>query len=444
MKGAVIGTIMPWTGGLSAVPAGWIICDGSEVEADEYPLLTQAIGDTYNEGTSNLSGSFPTYNGNSTIVLPDLLSSRMLMDIEPEYFGNGGRSVNITTEINGQTVGIDADPDAVLLIEPLCTGLNRENAAPTVFAGANSLKTDVEFTLNVNSGYGGNISGNTIIDGVGEREVYIGGRKLGHHHIRSHAHSGGHATVSWGDDSRPGGGVVPWDYITMRWSYKMWDNINNVSDGVDVDERSAGSQIDNLLAIFRWYYGDPEDVITLIDSDSKNSFGNIEGWGNGLPGRSLGSGNSENPPINLGIPNLNLHPVVNAQTDWYASGVGNNSNAGRLDSEDVIPYGLGGQNLQVPLGYYNYYLEDGGNANYGTLMSNDSFAWSEDSLVAHGHDPFLVEYDQGTLKPNSRITANATVPATTTLDNEINKGALEIIMDSSQPSLTCVYIIRAY
>ena len=59
-KGAVIGTIMAWTGGLSAIPHGWVICDGSTLAADEFPLLAATIGDSYNMGSSsNFTGSFP-------------------------------------------------------------------------------------------------------------------------------------------------------------------------------------------------------------------------------------------------------------------------------------------------------------------------------------------------------------------------------------------------
>ncbi len=54
MKAAVIGTIMPWSGGISEVPDGWIVCDGTTPDAKDYPLLVQVIGDTYNQGTSNL------------------------------------------------------------------------------------------------------------------------------------------------------------------------------------------------------------------------------------------------------------------------------------------------------------------------------------------------------------------------------------------------------
>ena len=63
---------MSWSGPLSEIPDGWIICNGASVNAADYPLLVQAIGDTYNSGNSNVGGSgFPNYTGQ--IVLPDLL-----------------------------------------------------------------------------------------------------------------------------------------------------------------------------------------------------------------------------------------------------------------------------------------------------------------------------------------------------------------------------------
>ena len=51
-KAAAIGTIMPWGGGITGIPDGWIPCDGTSRLASSFPLLTQAIGDTYNMGTS--------------------------------------------------------------------------------------------------------------------------------------------------------------------------------------------------------------------------------------------------------------------------------------------------------------------------------------------------------------------------------------------------------
>ena len=90
-KAATIGTIMPWTGGLTSVPKGWVICDGQALKASDYPLLAQTIGDSYNAGLTDFGGNFPNYNG--SIKLPNL-NGKTLIDIEPEYFANeaaGGR-----------------------------------------------------------------------------------------------------------------------------------------------------------------------------------------------------------------------------------------------------------------------------------------------------------------------------------------------------------------
>jgi hypothetical protein len=412
MRAAVIGTIMAWTGGLSSIPDGWIICDGSTLEAKRYPLLVQAIGDTYNTLASNLGGGFPNYTGN--FVLPNLTDGRMLMDIEPDYFVGGN---------NPRPGVIDNDQDAADIITPFI-GDNIDNGVPVVFSGANSLKTDVVFTLNVRSGYGGNISGNTIIDGSGEKTVYIGGRKLGHEHIRPHGHPGQYPSISFTDANRPGGGVVPWDYIQQRWGYRIWNNTGG--------DRVSFGGADELATIWEWTYRDTN--IYLIDESSHGSFGNISGFGNGIAGRTVGSANAENPPINLSASQCRRYPIATALATWQHE---------TLNPGDTINYGQGGNTLSVPSGLRNYYF-DGDGGRYETLTSNTAGNFDDPNLVAHGHDPFVVTYDQSNLKPNSRIQATANIPLETTLDNAINVGALEINMNTQQPSLTCVYIIRAY
>ena len=68
-KGAVIGTILPWTGGLTSIPAGWIICDGQTLSASDFPLLAQAVGDTYNAGSSDFDGNFLSIDNRNGEVL---------------------------------------------------------------------------------------------------------------------------------------------------------------------------------------------------------------------------------------------------------------------------------------------------------------------------------------------------------------------------------------
>lgn len=421
-KAAIIGTIMPWTGPLGAIPKGWIICDGSILDADLYPLLVQAIGDTYNAGVSNLGGSFPDYTGQ--FVLPDL-NGRHLMDIEDEYFD--------TVENGGTGKPVDTDVDARTLISPYI-GDNVDNGVPTLFAGGSSLKTDVEFTLNERTGYSGRISGNTRIDGQGSQLVYVGGRKLGTSHVQAHSHTGAYETIRGAGTSAqtPGLGVIPFENVETRWTYTSTDNTDFFGE-LAVDPFGFGQE--NTGLGFRYQY----ELLTddWSDLETKN------GFGNGIPGRTLASVRSERPPNNIRPRNVTWTPIQN--TDNY--------NQAQLDSQATVEFGLFGSNLQVPEGYRNYYLDypvdtgdpnDPGTGYFGTLISNPGSDWDDDAIVAHTHDPIEITYDQGTLKPQSNISSTAEIPATTVLDNASNIGALEIEMNTSQPSLTCQYIIRAY
>jgi microcystin-dependent protein len=67
------GTIASYGG--SGAPNGWLVADGSEVSRIEYPLLFQAIGETYGAG-----------NGSTTFRLPDL-RGRVLVGVD----GSAGR-----------------------------------------------------------------------------------------------------------------------------------------------------------------------------------------------------------------------------------------------------------------------------------------------------------------------------------------------------------------
>lgn len=65
-KAAAIGTIMPFTGNISDIPDGWIPCDGSRVNASDFPLLARAIGDTYNLSTAVTQGLINLFTNNAT------------------------------------------------------------------------------------------------------------------------------------------------------------------------------------------------------------------------------------------------------------------------------------------------------------------------------------------------------------------------------------------
>lgn len=77
-----VGSIQPWGGNLSEIPNGWLLCNGAEINARDYPLLARIIRESY--GGTGFSGVFPNYTG--TIRLPQT-NSKALADISTNYFG---------------------------------------------------------------------------------------------------------------------------------------------------------------------------------------------------------------------------------------------------------------------------------------------------------------------------------------------------------------------
>ena len=93
-KASPIGTIMPWTGSTSesalspdAIPKGWIVCNGSQLKAKDYPLLAQILGNLYGPVVETgqpfigISNSYPSYNDDDVFNLPTL-NQQALIDLE--------------------------------------------------------------------------------------------------------------------------------------------------------------------------------------------------------------------------------------------------------------------------------------------------------------------------------------------------------------------------
>jgi hypothetical protein len=405
-KAAAIGTIMPWTGGVSAVPKGWILCDGSQINASAYPLLARAIGDTYNSGPSSFGGSFPNYTG--SIVLP-ALNNKNLIDIESTYFGPTGTG-------NPE----DLDPSAGSAITPLI-GANIDTGVKTIY---NDITTDVIFTLNDRSGYSGRASGNTISGGDGvEKTVYISPRKLGRDHIKSHNHPGRHETLSFTNPLRPGVGVIPYS----TFSYEFRSEVD-----LDDNDETIGKDRDTEIKV----------RINMIGPKTRDS---VSGFGQGQLGRVVAAINAENPTFNYtprNVARTPIQPILNNP---------------RVDSNTPIPYGILETNINVGFGQLNYYSDISNSFNqantYDTLVTPPANSFNKitqspgvsDVIQAHLHDEFDVRFVRGTLRPNTNLVVDVTAPsANLNLDNQSNKGVLQINFNTTQPGVTCIYIIRAY
>ena len=405
MKAAAIGTIMPWGGDLTAIPAGWLICNGQRLEAKDYPLLIQMIGDNY--GGDNLSGTFPNYTGG--VFLPNI-NQRGLVDIEASYFDNSNDT--------------DTTEALAALVEPGNTntliGEDTDNGVGTAY----NAYTDINFSYTPENDFTGKLTGATLNDTFGAKTVYSSARKLGRKHTGIHGHSTSFDTIYQGGSSgtRPGAGVAAWGEVNYRISRANFDELD---------------------------YG-------KVQAQLEIQYTNQQGFGGGQPGVLVCNVGGENPTYNLKAQEVKGSPIAN----WF----GQNSflicaNQGfppsyPMDEQfvngDQLLFMSGGGTTNIP--YRNW---DPGDGNSGdgvswtkTLFNRDAISFNQTTGIAgqdvviepHGHEPFEVFYDIANQRlPN---TTNVNVISNVTPDN-VDK-ALNLNVSTPTPSLICLYIIRAY
>lgn len=496
-KAAAIGTIMPWGGGITSIPKGWIVCDGQFADASAYPLLTQTIGDTYNTGTSSLAGNFPAYSG--TIKMPNL-NDKALMDVEEAYFTGGGSPTGRVA---------DEDTDARTLLSPKI-GTHESQSIVTSFT---DVFTDIVFTLPATdaTGYAGKITGNTKIDGEAFHTVYVAPRKLGRKHIKRHTHPGSHETIADFSRTQPGEGVIPFGEVEYSIRMQAIDNQSgddkgdtyywgwtddNYGHGEGGDGSSFATRftapaisVGDTQAVtaagapgnagtYNWFpssaqggaytngsYGSQTNLYQLWWPDASVTDVPV-GIDNGSTGVVLAKVESTPPPYELTPVGVTDTPM----SDRFLI-TPDHPNGPRIDSDNTIKFADGGGFLTIPNGYRNYYIDaDAANVNTpvslpyqpgvtvnpdtdllirGTLMEHPGYNFvsnvATDIIRSHTHDDFDIEFDSTRLKQRSSLVANVNIPTQTDfLGNADNTNALQIDFNVSQPQMTCVYIIRAY
>ena len=444
-RAAVVGTIMPWTGGLSDIPPGWILCSGGVVDAADYPLLAQAIGNTYDTLGGSITGNFPDYTG--TIKLPDL-NEKALMDIESSYFapiasGGTGRDADI-------------DSDALTIISPII-GDNEDNGPTTIFT---DVTMDVVFNINSGdrTGYQGKITGNTKEDGEGVATVYIGPRKLGRKHVKRHNHSGNYPSLDTTVTNKPGDGVIGYENIRYTLYHSHVDNQGGSNKGdtyyfgwSEDDGGDGNASTVNTAPGLAVGGASGSTTPTGQEVDYTMTWpasGAItpSGFNGGTAGVTVAHVQSENPPVNI-KPKKCLSTPISAQfinSDYRSDGP-------YISGDEPIPAGARGLSFNVPDGVRNFYnkanqststLRPIMNSHFGINFTSNTVAG--DYIEPHDHGEFDVEFDSAGLRPATSIICDVNMPATVNLANVQNEKALQVDMNISQPTLSCIYIIRAY
>jgi len=412
MKAAAIGTIMPWTGDLTEVPRGWLICNGGEVNASDFPLLTQVIKTTYG-GTVPSSGTgsaFPNYTG--TIILPNI-SQKALSDVDSSYFGAGAIRPNIDTSAALGAVG-----------SYIGSG-DTDNGVPGEF---NNIYTDIMFSYTPENDFSGSITGSTYDPGFGSKTVYTSPRKLGRRHTPTHSHPTTVPSISRTSESRPGQGV---------------------SCSREISYRIQKARSDDLL-------DSPQVDIGYTGPNNAGDVGNS--YGTGSPGIVLANIDAEVPPNNM-IPN---NVASSGLSNWIGSadapeppdpfGQPNNNpvHDRSFDPLESVPYATGGGNIRIQNRNYDNGDSNSGDVHipYEVMFNHSGISFNKTSLTAgisdminaHGHESFDILYDKASLRMPTTITANV---RSDVVPQNIPR-ALNTRVLTQTPSVIVMYIIRAY
>ena len=398
MKAAAIGTIMPWGGDLTGIPPGWLICNGQTLQADEFPLLAQVIGDNY--GGTNLSGTFPNYTG--SIALPNI-NQRALVDLDSAYFDNSNT--------------IDTTEALAALVDPVnqanLLGTDIDNGVGTDYGAY----TDINFSYTPESDFTGKLTGSQLNETFGSKTVYMSHRKLGRKHITIHSHPTTFDTMYLpSSGTRPGQGVTAWGEINYRIARASFDQLDY-------------SQVQAQLSI---------------------QYTNDQGFGGGAAGVVIANVQGENPTYNLKPQNVVGSPISN----WFGPyQVPNTTSSNTMDEEfqqgDTLAYTPGGGTQT--LGNRNF---DPGGANSTTdswnkaMYDSNAISFNQNTAIAgqqaviqpHNHEPFEVQFDKANLRVPT--TTNTTAISNVTPENIDKAFRLDVAVPT--PTLICLYLIRAY
>ena len=145
-KAAAIGTIMPWVGNISDIPDGWIVCDGTQVSASDFPLLARAIGDTYNLSTTVTQGLINTFTDNAATEAGRIPDTYIYSPIDGS--GGGATFAVIVADAGTEAGGAPSGVGGSVTIQRLAQGANYEvNDVLTIPAGNSGGGSDILITV---------------------------------------------------------------------------------------------------------------------------------------------------------------------------------------------------------------------------------------------------------------------------------------------------------
>jgi len=423
-KASPIGTIMPWTGSTSesalspdAIPRGWIVCNGSQLRAKDYPLLAQVLGNLYGPVVESgqpfvgISNSYPTYQDSDVFNLP-ILNQQVPIDLEGNLLT--GEELNVL----GQYISLN--------------GFEGNQPVSNVLS-----YIDAQFSSSVEAELSGKIKGISLEPPSYFDTIRTIPRKLGVEHTAAHTHP------------RPSGGFYPsvelgGSYLGMFEAGYFETAGTEYSTGSDTGQTSDEPLADRFSpGTVTWTAYDPA-ATSLVDCNDHRHFGQA----------------SDVIPI---VPTVDRNVSTYANTQDYQD-----------DNTCIIPVQQPAVTSPFPppgtyLGGRNFYISDqvpearrgsgvtppttdpndyygavgaGRDFPYPTTLNHNGDAFTATSLGSHNHFTIDLSMTLGQMNlPSTILINNMTTGNIEPIDVD---RALSVQVNPNTPSLVVLYIIRAY
>lgn len=397
LKGTAIGTIIAWAGDIGSVPPGWIICNGTSLNTNEYPELFSIIG--------------YQYGGSGTTFLTPRLLDKAIADYHPSHSNIPGIGLNtdfiarMGENTANLTSGATSNIDLYLSLTP--------------FSTISARVTD----LGINpSGYS---------DDVG-----VIPRVLGDHHMASHTHLG----------------LVPSVQPTSEYAEQCQSETLANCSATEVI--SIGQCQDNCSDFEYWPSEANGNVpwssfVTPTEPTGDSNLGvNIRG---GTPfSKTSGSLNTSGWPASIlygqfelqNTPNKN-YMIPEDDTEQRGANTSNNpSNSNNDPNADNHPYPVHLNHPGVNFGGSPAApAANSGNAvQGGGSQGNVSFAFG-----GHDHPSLSYSITIGNVRvPNIISTTNISTGNVTPINSSLRDIGSFRMENINTPSLNIIHIIRAY
>ena len=423
-KASPIGTIMPWTGSTSesalspdAIPKGWIVCNGAQLKAKDYPLLAQIMGNLYGPVVETgqpfigISNSYPSYNDDDVFNLPTL-NQQSLIDLESNQLSAQ------ELQVIGSYVSLN--------------GFEGEQPLTNVLS-----YIDVQFQAAVESELAGKIKGITLEPPSYFDTIRTIPRKLGVDHTATHTHP--RPTDCFYPSVELGGGFLGlWEagnFETASAEYATGSDAGIADDDPLADRYEPGTRTwtayDNAATSLvrctnHRHFGNSSDLIPVVPTVDRvvSPFGNTKTY----PDDNTCITNVQQPAVTAPFPPPGTYL---GQRNYYVS--------------DQVPIERRGSGVIPPATDPNDYygaVGAGRDYPYPTTLSHNGDAFTANSLGSHNHFTIDIAMTQGQMNiPTTLLINNMTTGNIEPIDVD---RSLRVQINPNTPSLVTLYIIRAY